>query len=154
MADTGQGYQGFSTGQIFNPEELDELKRELSKAFTSTCSSWTMLIKPSRCLSHSFSEQPHLSYKVSCGRRRKFYRVSYHIRNKIAKSLFSFSIICCIPSEPWSICNIQRLSYSGSNQISLFHKQVWHKPWSDASILCHQMKYRPDQSSISLSQSQ
>ena len=39
------------------------------------------------------------------------------------QSLFSFSITCCIPPEPWSVCNIQRLNYPGSNQISLFCKQ-------------------------------
>ena len=63
------------------------------------------------------------------------------------KSLFSFSITCCIPSEPWSV------NYPGSNQISLFCKQFWDEPWSDVNILLHPMKHRPDQGSISLSQS-
>ena len=91
---------------------------------------------------------------VFCGRRRKYYPISYHIGTILVKSLFSFSITCCIPSEPWRVCNIQRLNYPGSNQISLFCKQFWDEPWSDVNILFHPMKHRPDQGSISLSQSQ
>ena len=87
---------------------------------------------------------------VFCGRRRKGYPISYHIGNMLVKSLFSFSITCCIPSEPWWVCNIQRLSY----HISLLCKQFWDEPWSDVNIFFHPMKYRPDQGSVSLSQSQ
>ena len=90
---------------------------------------------------------------VFCGRRRMYYPISYHIGNMLFKSLFSFSITCCIPSEPWSVCNIQRLNYPWSNQISLFCKQFLDEPWSDVHILFHPMKHRPDQGSISLSQS-
>jgi len=55
---------------------------------------------------------------VFYGRRMKNYPISYHIGNhqlsNLVKSLFSFSITCCIPSEPWWVCTIQRLNYSGS----------------------------------------
>ena len=91
---------------------------------------------------------------VFCRRNRKYYPISYHIGNMLVKSLFSFSITCCIPSEPWWVCDIQRLNYLGSNQISLFCKQFWDEPWSDINILFYPMKHHPDQSSISLSQSQ
>ena len=91
---------------------------------------------------------------VFCGRRMKYYPISYHNGNMLVKSVSSFSITCCIPSEPWSVCNIQRLNYPGSNQISLCCKQFWDEPWSDINILFHPMKHRPDQGSISLSQSQ
>ena len=91
---------------------------------------------------------------VFCGRRRTLYPISYYIGIMLVKSLFSLSITCCIPSEPWSVCDIQRLNYPGSNQISLCCKQFWDEPWSDENILFHPMKHRPDQGSISLSQSQ
>ena len=38
VADPDQGYQGLSTGQIFNPEQLAEWKRELPKAVISISS--------------------------------------------------------------------------------------------------------------------
>ena len=91
---------------------------------------------------------------VFCGRRRMYYPISYYIGNMLVKALFSFSITCCIPSESLSVCNVQMLNYPGSNQISLFCKQFWDEPWSDVNILFHPMKRRPDQGSISLSQSQ
>ena len=60
VTDPDQGYQGLSTGQIFNPKLLAELKRELSKAFTNIYSSWTMLIKPYRAAYFNLSQNNHL----------------------------------------------------------------------------------------------
>ena len=57
VADPDQGYQGLSTGQIFNPKELAELKRELSKAVVLRIYSLlTITIETLSLLINSFSQ--------------------------------------------------------------------------------------------------
>ena len=57
VADPDQGYQGLSIGQIFNPKELAELKRELSKAVVLRIYSLlTITIEALSLLSNSFSQ--------------------------------------------------------------------------------------------------
>ena len=149
VADPDQDYRGLSTGQIFKPKELAELKLELSKVVARIYSLFITAYL-TLFLRITTSKIPG----VFCRPRRKYYPISFHIGNTFNKSLFIFSITCCIPSEPYWVCNLQRLSYPASTQIFLFPTQYWGEPCSDMNIPFHPIKHRPNQSSLSVCQLQ
>ena len=88
VADPDQGYQGLSTGQIFNLKLLAELKRELSKAVTSIYSLLTITIEAlSLLIQLFFSELAPPRYQVS----------SADVEESIIQSVCTLGI--CLPNH-------------------------------------------------------